>query len=124
MRTAATTGVDALRGRRGVAPIIRCPELDAAASALADEPHALVQNVDTSFVRLRDALGDGSERWGELQLAVVRANQPHDIRLPAIFAWHRAEAWGVAVNHVPQDDLPPFQVVWVISADIPWRRCD
>jgi uncharacterized protein YkwD len=124
MRTAATTGVDALRGRRGVAPIIRCPELDAAASALADEPHALVQNVDTSFVRLRDALGDGSDRWGELQLAVVRANQPRDIRLPEIFAWHRAEAWGVAVNHVPQDDLPPFQVVWVISADIPWRRCD
>ncbi len=121
---AATDGVDARRALRGLQPVTRCAELDAAAATLADAPYTYALDPDTCFVRLRDALGDRADHWGSLQVTVVRVGEPGEVRLPDTLGWDRARAWGVAVRDAPVDDLSPFQVVWVASADIPWRACD
>jgi hypothetical protein len=102
----------------------RCEELDLAAAALAREPYATALDSDTSFVRIRDAIEPRSERWGSLKLAVVRVTEPREVETPSILGWDDAVAWGVAVRDVPLDELPRYQIVWVASADIPWRACD
>lgn len=121
---AATDGVDRWRERRGLPSAVRCPELDAAALGLAEEPYAFALDAETGLMRVRDGLGERPQRWGSLQLAVVRVNEPREVRLPDLLVWDRSEAWGVAVRRAPVDDLPPFQVVWVASDDLPSRACD
>lgn len=121
---AAADGVDAARERRDLPPAARCPELDAAATTLADEPFASALDADTCFVRVRAGLGARPERWGSLQLAVVRVNDPEEVRLPEILTWDGAVAWGVAARHLPVAGLPPFQIVWVAAPHIPRQTCD